>query len=135
LRQIVDNLVVYSLSQEDLMLEFREIRKGNPALGSKLIRQQELKQNFQHVDDSLFALALRNPMIGNHINHLIEEVHYNMDKALEMLSEYNFNNGTARQQYSLTGANELAVMLENSLQSMMMQMMGIGQGQGQGQGQ
>ena len=27
LRQIVDNLVVYSLSQEDLMLEFREIEK------------------------------------------------------------------------------------------------------------
>ena len=134
LRQIVDNLVTYSISQEDLMLDFNTMRPGNPSYGSKLVRQQELKQNFQHVDDSLFALAMRNAMVGTVINDLIEEVHYNTDKSLEFLADSNTRMGVSSQQYSLTGANELAVLLESALDNMMMQMQGEGQGQGKGQG-
>ncbi|MCR9183390.1 MAG: hypothetical protein NXH73_10730, partial [Flavobacteriaceae bacterium] len=134
LRQILDNLVIYSLSQEYLMEDFKESRYGNPLFGKKLVRQSELKQNFQHVDDSLFSLALRNPMVGTVINDLIEEVHYNIDKSTEELAENRIRNGVASQQYALTGANELAVLLGDALNSMQMQMqMGMGQGEG-GQG-
>jgi len=135
LRQVLDNLVIFSLSQEDLMENFRDARYGNPLFGRKLVRQSELKQNFQHVDDSLFALALRNPMIGTVINDLIEEVHYNMDNSTEELSDNRIRNGVASQQYAITGANELAVLLADALNSMQMQMqMGGAAGQGQGQG-
>tara|TARA_R110002072_G_scaffold235697_4_gene393368 strand:+ start:270 stop:3650 length:3381 start_codon:yes stop_codon:yes gene_type:complete len=134
LRQILDNLVIYSLSQEYLMEDFKESRYGNPLFGKKLVRQSELKQNFQHVDDSLFSLALRNPMVGTVINDLIEEVHYNIDKSTEELAENRIRNGVASQQYALTGANELAVLLGDALNNMQMQMqMGMGQGEG-GQG-
>lgn len=133
LRQILDNLVIFSHSQEDLMEDFRDIRYGNPLFGRKLVRQSELKQNFQHADDSLFALALRNPMIGTVINDLIEEVHYNMDKSMEELAQNSIRNGIAAQQYSVTGANDLAVLLSGALNNMQMQMSGAG-GQGKGQG-
>ncbi len=134
LRQILDNLVVYSLSQEDLMENFKNSSYGNPLFGRKLVHQSELKQNFQHVDDSLFSLALRNPMVGTVINDLIEEVHYNIDKSTEELAENQIRNGVASQQYALTGANDLAVLLGDALNNMQMQMqMGMGQGEG-GQG-
>lgn len=133
LRQVLDNLVIFSLSQEELMEIFRDARYGNPLFGRKLVRQSELKQNFQHVDDSLFALALRNPMIGTVINDLIEEVHYNMDSSTEELSDNRIRNGVASQQYAITGANDLAVLLADALNSMQMQMGGAaGQGQGKG---
>lgn len=135
LRQVLDNLVIFSLSQEELMENFRDARYGNPLFGRKLVRQSELKQNFQHVDDSLFALALRNPMIGTVINDLIEEVHYNMDSSTEELSDNRIRNGVASQQYAITGANDLAVLLADALNSMQMQMGGAaGQGQGKGKG-
>jgi hypothetical protein len=131
LRQVLNNLVIFSLSQEDLMEEFRVARYGNPLFGRKLVRQSELKQNFQHVDDSLFALALRNPMIGATINDLIEEVHYSMDKSTEELADNRIRNGVASQQYAITGANDLAVLLSDALSNMQMQMqMGMGQGEG-----
>lgn len=139
LRQILDNLVIYSLSQEDLMEDFKNTGYGNPLFGKKLVRQNELKQNFQHVDDSLFSLALRNPMVGTTINDLIEDVHYNINKSIEDLAENQIRNGVASQQYSITGANDLAVLLGDALNSMQMQMQmqvgAPGQGEGeQGQG-
>jgi len=131
LRQILDNLIVFSLSQETLLDDFKKISYANPLFGSKLVRQSELKQNFQHVDDSLFALALRNPMVGTVINDLIEEVHYNVDKSLDELAENQIRNGIASQQYTITGANDLAVLLGDALNSMQMQMSGMGQGKGE----
>lgn len=134
LRQVLDNLVIFSISQEDLMEKFRIARYGNPLFGTKLVRQSELKQNFQHVDDSLFALALRNPTIGPTINDLIEEVHFSMDKSTVELADNKIRNGVASQQYAITGANDLAVLLSDALSNMQMQMqMGMGQGEG-GQG-
>lgn len=135
LRQILNNLIIFSHSQEDLMEDFRDARYGNPLFGRKLVRQSELIQNFQHVDDSLFALALRNPMIGTTINDLIEEVHYNMGKSTEDLAKNRIRNGVASQQYAITGANDLAVLLDSALNNMQMQMSGaLGEGEGQGRG-
>src|SRR5690606_14692329 len=68
LRQILDNLVVFSFRQEDLMETFKEFKYGNPVFGKKLNVQNELKINFAHIDDSLFSLALRQPMLGDQIN-------------------------------------------------------------------
>ena len=139
LRQILDNLVVFSHNQESLMTEFRNISFRHPQFGDKLILQNDLKQNFQQVDDSLFALALRNPMIGSTVNEHISDAHYNIDKTLEHFADNQFSKALSNQQYTVTSANDLAVLLANALQSMQMQMQmqmsGSGQGkQGQGKG-
>ncbi len=135
LRQIVKNLIIFSMSQEQLMEEFKSSNYGNLLFGKKLVRQNELKQNFQHIDDSLFALALRNPAVGTKINDLIEDVNYNVDKSLEELSENRLRNGVASQQYVMVAANELAILLAEALNMMQMQMMGMmGQGEGKGRG-
>ncbi|MEZ4857357.1 MAG: DUF4175 family protein [Flavobacteriaceae bacterium] len=138
LRQILDNLVTFSFEQEDLMQDFKKIDYGSAAFGKKLNSQNDLKLNFQHIDDSLFALSLRQPLISEKVNESLTNVSFNIDKSLEQLAENNSRNGIASQQYTVTGANELAILLSDllgNMQSMAMNMPGQGQGQGKGQGE
>jgi len=144
LRQILDNLVVFSFEQEDLMNDFKKIDYGNPVFGKKLNTQNDLKKNFQHVDDSLFALSLRQPLLSGQINESLTNIEYNINKSLERLAENMLQQGTSSQQYTITGANELAGMLSDLLGNMQNQMMsqgsgsgkgGMGQGKGEGKGE
>tara|TARA_R110002072_G_scaffold7503_2_gene40418 strand:- start:158011 stop:161460 length:3450 start_codon:yes stop_codon:yes gene_type:complete len=134
LRQILDNLVVFSFEQEAVMEDFKRIDYGNPVFGKKLNEQNDLKLNFQHIDDSIFSLSLRNPMISEQVNASLTEVSYNMDKSLERLAENQMRQGISSQQYTVTGANELAILLSDVLNNMQNQMQGMGQGKGQGKG-
>lgn len=134
LRQILDNLVVFSFEQEAVMEDFKVTDYGNPVFGKKLNTQNDLKLNFQHIDDSIFALSLRNPMISETINSTLTDVQYNLDKSLERLAENQMRQGLSNQQYTFTGANELAILLSDALNSMQNQMQAMGQGQGKGKG-
>ncbi len=139
LRQILDNLVTFSFEQEDLMEQFKKIEYGNPVFGKSLNLQNDLKLNFQHIDDSLFSLSLRQPLLSNVINTTLTEVQYNIDKSLERLADNETRQGISSQQYTVTGANELAILLSdllNNMQNQMqMQMPGSGSGKGKGKGQ
>nr|WP_042492340.1 DUF4175 family protein [Aequorivita sublithincola] len=133
LRQIVDNLVVFSFQQEDLMEVFKKIEYGNPIFGKKLNIQNDLKINFEHIDDSIFALSLRQPLMGSKINTSLTEIQYNIDKSLDRLAQNETRQGIGNQQYTVTGANDLAVLLSDILSNMQMQMaMGTGSGSGKG---
>ncbi|MFC4816316.1 hypothetical protein [Flavobacterium sp. GCM10023249] len=136
LRQILDNLLEFSFSQEKLMNNFKASR-GNSTFTKYLKEQQDLKFQFKHVDDSLFAMSLRNPKIGEKITNEIGNVYYNIDKSIDYFTENQLGRGTASQQYSLTSANTLANLLADALNNMQMAMSGSGQGApkpGKGQG-
>lgn len=138
LRQILDNLLAFSFSQEDLMVDFKGLNRRSPVYGNKLKIQHNLKTQFRHVDDSLFALSLRNPMIGEDINKEIGEIHYNLDKSIEELADANLSKGVSHQQYTISSANKLADFLSNIQEQMQMQMQSMGMGTGMpkpGQGQ
>lgn len=133
LRQIVDNLVVFSFEQEELMENFKKIEYGNPVFGKKLNVQNDLKINFEHIDDSIFALSLRQPLISSQITNSLTEIQYNIDKSLERLAQNEVRQGIGNQQYIITGSNDLAVLLSDILGNMQMQMaMSMGAGGGKG---
>ena len=137
LRQILDNLVEFSLSQEDLMVQFKNFKTGSPAFNNKLKIQQDLKLQFKHVDDSLFAMSLRNPKIAEDVTKEIGNVHYNVDKALESFADAQFPKGLSHQQYATSVANKLADFLSDILNNMQMSLSGMGSGKpkpGQGEG-
>lgn len=137
LRQILDNLLAFSFSQEDVMGEFKGLKRGSPSFNKSLKIQQNLKQQFKHVDDSLFAMSLRNPKIAENITQEIGNVHYNIDKALESLAEAQIPKGLSHQQYVVSSANKLADFLSDLLNNMQMTLSGMGAGKpkpGQGQG-
>jgi len=133
LRQILDNLVRFSFSQEELLEVFREISFTNPKYGNYLTSQHDLKQNFRHVNDSLFSLSLRQPSMGKQIHQLTTEINDHIDVSLDDLAQNRMSKGITQQQYTLTGANELAVILSDILENMQMQMQASGSGQGDGQ--
>ncbi|WP_235892961.1 DUF4175 family protein [Flavobacterium franklandianum] len=137
LRQILDNLLAFSFSQEDLMAKFKNSKIGSPAFNKNLKIQQDLKLQFKHIDDSLFAMSLRNPKIGENITKEIGNAQYNLDKSLETLADAQIPKGVSHQQYTVSSANKLADFLSDILNNMQMSMAGEGQGKpkpGQGEG-
>ncbi len=118
LRQILDNLVLFSFDQEDLMDRFSEIDVNNNQYGKFIVKQSTLKEHFEHVDDSLFALSLRNPKISEQINAQITDVYFNIDKSLGQLTENRIYQGVSSQQYTITAANTLSDMLSDLLDNM-----------------
>lgn len=124
LRQILDNLLAYSFSQEDNMNQFKASRLGSPSFNKYIQTQQNLKLQFRHIDDSLFALSLRQPKIAEPVTKEVANVQYNIDKSLESFTESQLSRGVSQQQYAVSSANKLADLLSDSLNSMQMQMSG-----------
>lgn len=130
LRQILDNLLAYSFSQENVMKDFKGLRRGSPSFNKNLKIQHDLKQQFKHVDDSLFALSLRNPKIAEEVTTEVGNVQYNVDKALETLADANVPKGVSHQQFATSAANKLADMLADIMNNMQMSMQMSGSGKG-----
>ncbi len=122
LRQILDNLLLFSFDQEAVMKQFRSIQINDNNYAKYLKKQRSLKIHFEHVDDSLFALSLRQPMLSEQINKEITEVFFNMDKSLEQLAENRLYQGLSAQRYTVTSANTLASLLSDILDNMENQM-------------
>ncbi|MFD2563523.1 DUF4175 family protein [Aquimarina rubra] len=118
LRQILDNLVDFSMEQENLMKGFKGISIDNPTYSNKLKKQSVLRENFIHIDDSLYALALRTPKISDEVTGKLTDIEFNIDKSLERLAENQSIQGIANQQYAVTGSNDLAYFLSQVLDQM-----------------
>jgi hypothetical protein len=130
LRQILDNLLAFSFSQEDVMKSFSTMRNGAPNFNKNLKLQQNLRLQFKHIDDSLFALSLRNEKISDFVNEESGNIYYNIDRSLESFVDNNLPKGVSHQQYVSTSANKLADFLSNLLNQMQMSMNASGGGTG-----
>lgn len=130
LQQILKNLLKFSLDQEALMLSFQDVSDKNADFPEKLKEQIVLKEYFEHIDDSLYALSLRMVKISSKIQEDISSVHYNLDKSLENISENRIKQGMTNQQYTMTSANNLADLLSDILQNLQNNNPGSGKGKG-----
>jgi hypothetical protein len=131
LRQILDNLLVFSFEQEGLMNRFVNANAQETLTQKPIKKQMNLKTHFEHIDDSLFMVSLRQPMISESINKEISDVYFNIDKALNSLSENRNNEATTAQQYAITSTNNLANILSEILDKLEMQLQpSPGQGDG-----
>src|SRR5690606_5961565 len=131
LRQILDNLVSFSLDEEDLMDQFKSIDVNHNRYASHLRKQRSLRENFEHIDDSLFALSLRQPKLSESVNKEITDVYFNIDKSLDHFAEGRLFQGVSNQQFTVTAANNLAHFLSDVLDNMQ-ESMSMSQGQGKG---
>tara|TARA_B100001175_G_scaffold118062_2_gene100293 strand:+ start:3520 stop:6915 length:3396 start_codon:yes stop_codon:yes gene_type:complete len=129
IRRILDNLLIFSFNQEALLMWFKQDQTTQLQRPEKLIKQKTLRTHFEHIDDSLLVVSLRQPLLGEKINNDISEVFYNIDKALDMFSNDRPYQGVAAQQYAVTATNSLADLLSSTLSSIEMQM-NPGEGEG-----
>ena len=130
LRQILDNLIIFSFKQESLFDKLSSQEEQDATLYSETVRnQKELRGLFEHVDDSLFALSLRQAELSEFVNEQITEVYYNIDKSLETMADGQTYQGISYQKYVLTAANSLADFLAEVMDNMQ-QSMQMGKGSG-----
>ncbi|NRS87911.1 hypothetical protein HNQ02_000821 [Flavobacterium sp. 7E] len=137
LRQVLDNLLAFSMSQEELMNQFKNIKSGSAAVSKNIKWQQDLKQQFKHIDDSLFAMSLRNPQIAEQVTKEIGNMQYNIDKSLDSFTETQFSKGLSHQQYTIAAANKLGDFLSNVLSNLQSSLSNPGSGKpkpGEGSG-
>jgi len=130
LRAIIENLLIFSFEQEQLMVSFEGVDAAHAEFPAKLKKQQILKEHFEHIDDSLYTLSLRLRKLSSNIQKDLTDVHYNTDKSLQNIAENRIQQGRSNQQYTMTAANNLADMLSNLLNSL--QNPGMGEGKGKG---
>ncbi len=132
LRQVLDNLITFSFKQENLFESIETEDRDISQFSGTVRKQQELRDLFEHVDDSLFALSLRRAELSEFVNEQITEVYYNIDKSLESMAESQIYQGVSYQKYVLNASNSLADFLAKILDNMQ-QNMQMGQGQGDGE--
>ncbi|UCE93808.1 MAG: hypothetical protein JSV73_00505 [Flavobacteriaceae bacterium] len=130
LQQILKNLLLFSMDQEELMLSFDQVDSRSADFPKKLKEQIKLKEHFEHIDDSLYALSLRMIELSSTIQEDLSNVHYNLDKSLENIAENRIQQGMSNQQYAMTSANNLADLLSDMLQNLQNQKPGSGKGKG-----
>jgi hypothetical protein len=122
LRQILENLVQLSFNQEKVMSGFKENQNYSPKYIELRQSQRKIKDETKMVEDSLLALSKRNIQIQSFVNEEIAKVNQNLDKSLTYLGERTTDYALVHQQYAMTGYNNLALMLTESLKQMQEQM-------------
>jgi hypothetical protein len=122
LRQILENLLNLSFSQEDLIRELRSVRVDNPRYVDIPKAQNKLRDNSKIIEDSLLALSKRAPQISAIVNREISAINMNMDKTIRNLADRNTGESSMRMQSTMKSVNDLAVLLNESLEQMQKQM-------------
>ncbi len=122
LRQILDNLVTFSFKQENLFDQLESSDFDMTNYSGTVRKQKELRNLFEHIDDSLFALSLRRAELSEFVNEQITEVYYNIDKSLESIADNKIYQGASYEQYVLNASNSLADFLANLLDNMQQSM-------------
>ncbi len=130
LKQILDNLILFSFQQEEVMISLDDKNSKNADYPGKLKKQQILKEYFEHIDDSLYTLSLRMVKLSSKIQTEIADAHYNLEMSLENIAENNMKKGISNQQYTMTAANNLADLLSDILESLQNKKPGNGKGSG-----
>lgn len=130
LRGILESLVILSLDQEEVMGKLRMVDDNDPAFKKYSVQQRKIISDTRIVRDSLYALAKRQPKIASFIDQELNNIKVNQELALEDIDERRRGMMTAHQQFTMTSYNNLALMLNESLQQMQQQMQSMMQSSG-----
>jgi len=135
LRAIIENLIRFSLEQEILLDDFKTMEVSHPTYAKKLKMQQVLKEYFEHIDDSIYSLSLRNPKMSEMLNKDIMEAHYNLDRSLVNIANNKIKQGLLNQHTTMMSVNNLANYLSEVLDAAQNPSAGKGKGKsGMGKG-
>lgn len=122
LRQILENLEILSFGVEELADRTREVSQDDPVIKDILQEQKKLQDGAQVIEDSLVALSEKVPELKQVVFEELDDVKDNLDRAIQNLEELEQERASVNQQYVMTAANNLALLLDESLQNMMQMM-------------
>ncbi|RZJ38295.1 MAG: hypothetical protein EOO18_03715 [Chryseobacterium sp.] len=132
-RKLLENVLSSSFDQEKVMLALRKINIADPAFNGLVQKQKSIKDNMKTIADSLAALSKRVPQIESTVTAEVQKIGFNMDKSLENLGERLTAEAYRNQQFTMTGMNNLALMLNEVLDQLQKQKNQKGGGKGKRQ--
>ncbi|GAB3574595.1 ATPase [Hymenobacter daeguensis] len=118
LRDILENLLTLSFDQEQLMKDFRKVDQSDPRFVQLGQTQRKLRDDAKIIQDSLYALAKKEPKIQSFVTREVGEMNGRMDESLTHIQQRDLGRATATEQQAMTSMNNLALMLQSSLQQM-----------------
>lgn len=130
LREILENLVSLSFDQEKLMKEFRNMSVSDPRFVQLSQQQLKLQDDAKIVEDSLYSLAKRVMQIQSFVTKEVTSMKNSMDESVKFIRERKLNVASAKQQFSMTSINNLALMLSDVFKQMQEMMASAGSGKG-----
>ena len=122
LRNILESLMTLSFTQEEVMKEFSAVKDKDPYYKRLGKSQRRIIDDTRIVEDSLNAIAMRQPKIASFITKELNDINSNFDYGLENIDEHRRKELLTNLQFVMTGYNNLALMLNESLQQMQQQM-------------
>lgn len=122
LRAILDNLLTLSIGQEYLLVKFPKLNSNDPQYKKLGRKQRSIIEETKMIRDSLLALAKRQPKIASFVDKELASISSNHKLSLEDLDERDLRKLNVHQQSAMTSFNNLALLLNESLQSMQQQM-------------
>lgn len=117
-RYLLENVLRISFRQEELISQLSRMRRDDPAYASVARNQSMLLESFRVVDDSLTALARRQPMVGNFVLDEVSSIKFRIGDVQEKMKERLTAEAASSQQFAMMSLNNLALMLGESLKNM-----------------
>ncbi len=122
LRNLLENLIEISRRQEAHFVQLKQLSAENPRMQAMNREQMQLRESWKFLEDSLQALSKRQAAISQFVTKEMNKVNFSMEEALQALRVRNNRKAAMNEQFVMTGMNNLAEMLIESLQSMQQQM-------------
>lgn len=121
IRLLLENLMALSFDQESNMDAFGKVKNNDPHYRRLGRRQRSLIDDAKVVEDSLLSLAQRQPKVAQFIDKELVEIRSNFGLILDDIDNHEKWKLNQHQQLVMTSFNNLALMLNESLQSMQAQ--------------
>jgi hypothetical protein len=122
LRILLENILRASLGQETLMERLEALRRDDPAYTDIIRDQSNLRESFTIIEDSLTALAKRQPEIESFVFSEVEQINRRMNNGLENMKDRRTANALSEMQFSMMSLNNLGLMLSEALKKMQQNM-------------
>lgn len=122
LRDILDNLIRLSFEEESIFKDIQSVSQSDPRYLALAKSQLALIEKAKVIDDSLRALGSRVIQINTFITRELGEIQENLELAMTQLRERQKEKAVVHQQFAMSSINNLALLLDNTLQQMQMEM-------------
>ena len=127
LRILLEQLVTFSLDQEQLMNSLKITNPQDPKYIDIGQNQRRLSDELRIIEDSLTALGKRQIMISNKITSEVQQIKRSLKYSIKNMTERKKNEARREQQTVMMHTNELGLLLSEIMQQMQQGMPGSGQ--------
>jgi len=131
-KKLLDNLLDISFNVEELMQEISVTSENDPKFTQNTKNLKIIKDDYAVLHDSLRELSKRQVMIQKYLVKESDKVEMYFERSLASIQERRVGQTSNSLQYAMTSANNLALMLDESLNQMKQSMSMPGSKTGEG---